>query len=166
MLRNAQQLLAIVRAAYPDFDSKSIFDDCSITNSDVDELACWWGKSLEANKHSSSNDIDHATTLNLLFKFSTRCQDLLSMAASNYNLNWMSTGIAVMSLASILSIFSFVPLLESSKLANLFFPVITVAYGIMMFASSYVEEEHNFWYWVASGWFLAIFIKGYVAFEC
>jgi hypothetical protein len=31
----------------------------------------------------------------------------------------------------------------------------------MMFASSYVEEEHNFWYWIASGWFFALFLKGY-----
>jgi ethanolaminephosphotransferase len=27
-----------------------------------------------------------------------------------------------------------------------------------MFATSYVEEEHNFWYWATSGWFLVLFI--------
>jgi ethanolaminephosphotransferase len=162
MLRNAQQLLTIVRAAYPDFGSKGTLEDCSAAGTDVDELACWWRKSLEANKHSLSNGIDHTITLGLLSKFSTRCQDFLSMAASNYNLNWMSTGIVVTFLAFVLSVFSFVPLLESSRLANSFFPIILLTYGIMMFASSYVEEEHHFWYWVASGWFIALFIKGYV----
>lgn len=164
MLQNARQLLAIVRAAYPDFDNKGVLYDCSAASTNVDELACWWGKYLVANKHSLNGDLDHAVTLDLLYRFSTRCQDFLSMAASNYNLDWMSTGIAVTFLASVASVFSFVPLLESSKLANWFFPAATLAYGIMMFASSYVEEEHHFWYWVASGWFIAIFIKGYIPF--
>lgn len=110
--------------------------------------------------------MDHAVTLGLLYKFSTRCQDFLSMAASNYNLNWMSAGIVVTLLALALSVFSFAPLVEKSMLANVFFPVITLAYGIMMFASSYVEEEHHFWYWIASGWFIAIYVKGYIIFIC
>lgn len=166
MLRNARQLLEIVRAAYPDFGNKGVLEDCSAASVDVDELACWWGKALEANKNSLGSGVDHTVTLDLLYKFSTRCQDFLSMAASNYNLNWMSAGVAVTLLALVLSVFSFVPLLESSKLANTFFPAITLAYGIMMFASSYVEEEHHFWYWVASGWFIAIYIKGYIIFTC
>lgn len=166
MLRNAQQLLAIVRVAYPDFGSKGALDDCSAASADVDELACWWGKALASNKHWLDGGVDHAVTLGLLYKFSTRCQDFLSMAASDYNLNWMSAGIAVTFSALMLSAFSFVPLLESSKLANVFFPAIMLAYGIMMFASSYVEEEHHFWYWVASGWFIAIYIKGYIIFIC
>lgn len=164
MLRNAQQLLAIVRAAYPDFGSKGILEDCSAASADVDELACWWGKALASNKRWPDSDVDHAVTLGLLYKFSTRCQDFLSIAASNYNLSWMSAGIAVTFSALMLSVFSFVPLLESSKLANVFLPTITLAYGIMMFASSYVEEEHHFWYWIASGWFIAIYIKGYTIF--
>jgi hypothetical protein len=28
----------------------------------------------------------------------------------------------------------------------------------MMFASSYVEEEHHYWYWVTSGWITYILI--------
>jgi ethanolaminephosphotransferase len=28
-----------------------------------------------------------------------------------------------------------------------------------MFASSYVEEEHNFWYWATSGWLSMLFIN-------
>ena len=29
---------------------------------------------------------------------------------------------------------------------------IIAGYGVMMFASSYVEEEHHFWYWTCSCW--------------
>lgn len=166
MFRNAEQLLAIVRAAYPDFDTKSELIDCSEVKADVDELACWWRKSLQAYKISKTSGIEHVIALDLLHRFSTRCQDILSMAASNYNLSWMSAGMVVTFFASLLSIFNFIPVLENSKLANLFLPAITLAYGIMMFASSYVEEEHHFWYWVASGWFIAIFINKYAILHC
>ena len=32
-------------------------------------------------------------------------------------------------------------------------------YGTMMFASSYVEEEHHFWYWASSGWLALLLLK-------
>ena len=32
-------------------------------------------------------------------------------------------------------------------------------YGTMMFASSYVEEEHHFWYWASSGWLALLVLK-------
>lgn len=34
---------------------------------------------------------------------------------------------------------------------------ITALYGIMMFASSYVEEEQHFWYWVTSAWLSSLY---------
>ena len=38
----------------------------------------------------------------------------------------------------------------------------TVAYSVMMFASSYVEEEHHFWYWAASAWLVYVSRKTWV----
>ena len=32
-------------------------------------------------------------------------------------------------------------------------------YGTLMFASSYVEEEHLFWYWIASGWLALLALR-------
>jgi len=75
----------------------------------------------------------------------------------------MATGITFVLLGFLCSLIGFVPILEKSRLANVMFFVMVMAYTIMMFASSYVEEEHNFWYWVASGWFFLLALRVYVS---
>ena len=37
--------------------------------------------------------------------------------------------------------------------------IVVSMYGTMMFASSYVEEEHHFWYWASSGWLALLLLK-------
>jgi ethanolaminephosphotransferase len=41
------------------------------------------------------------------------------------------------------------------------FLAVTVSFGAIMFASSYVEEEHQFWYWVTTSHFALAFIQRY-----
>ena len=44
-------------------------------------------------------------------------------------------------------------------MAGLCLLFVGIVYGAMMFASSYVEEEHHFWYWVLSGWLSLLVLK-------
>ena len=52
-----------------------------------------------------------------------------------------------------------VPSLLKLNSAGLWIASMTTAYGIMMFASSYVEEEQHFWYWIASAWIAWQYLK-------
>ncbi len=72
--------------------------------------------------------------------------------ASNYDMPRLFLGqvAAVAALAA-----AVIAAARSVNKAASFVPVsgILLAYGVMMFASSYVEEEHHFWYWATTAWF-------------
>lgn len=84
-------------------------------------------------------------------------QDTMSSAASNYDVSrlFLGTGLAV--LICTLSLFT-IPSLRSISSTGLYFFLTLALYAVLMFASSYVEEEHNFWYWITSGWFFYLFL--------
>lgn len=79
---------------------------------------------------------------------------MMSNAASEYDLRRLYAGIGI----TVVAAAALVPCIVSVTRENCVFVsacFITFLYGIMMFASSFVEEEHNFWYWIASsccGW--------------
>ena len=84
-------------------------------------------------------------------------QDVMSSAASNYDVPrlFLGTGLAI--LICILS-FLTVPSLRPISSAGLYYSLTLILYAVLMFASSYVEEEHNFWYWITSGWFFYLYL--------
>ena len=87
------------------------------------------------------------------------------MAASNYNLTLMTCGVIGLTLASILSLVSF--LFGAGSLSNVFHTllsnipttVLITLCCVQMFSTSFIEEEHNFWYWMASAWFFITMLK-------
>lgn len=83
----------------------------------------------------------------------------MSSTATNYNLQRLEGGIVLAALATIAGMSTFSTALLEAKTTGLWFSSIAIVYGIMMFASSYVEEEHHFWYWTSSGWLLWLFLK-------
>jgi len=91
---------------------------------------------------------------------SHKAQETLSSTASNYNVPLLMAGQAVAALAAAISLSVALPLLSYSVQSVAPFLSITITYGIMMFASSYVEEEQNFWYWASSGWLALLTLKG------
>lgn len=81
----------------------------------------------------------------------------MSSAASNYDVPRLFLGTAI---AVLICVFAFATLLllRLVSSAGLYYFLTLALYAVLMFASSYVEEEHNFWYWITSGWFSYLFI--------
>lgn len=74
----------------------------------------------------------------------------------------MFLGLALAGSSVALSLYNAAPLFaKTSTSSKLAFAIVTIAYGVMMFASSYVEEEQQFWYWACSGWLMLLAIKGW-----
>lgn len=86
---------------------------------------------------------------------------MLSSTASNYNMNRLVAGIVLGVFAVVLALVtsSAPPNTASSTMSML---QIAVPYVAMMFASSYVEEEQHFWYWVSSAWAVLQAFQRYV----
>jgi ethanolaminephosphotransferase len=84
-------------------------------------------------------------------------QEVMSSTASNYNVTRLLLGTALAFLTCVLSFFTLPPLRPLSS-AGLYYFLTLGLYIVLMFASSYVEEEHNFWYWITSGWFFYLFL--------
>jgi ethanolaminephosphotransferase len=138
-----------------------------------DKLACRWGnavasmaqeddslKQIHLNKvgrpHIESlNDTLHIKSANIA-KFMHDAQNIMSNAASNYDVPRLFLGTALALIVCILSFFT-LPAMRPTSDGFYYFLTLTL-YAVLMFASSYVEEEHNFWYWVTSGWFFYLFI--------
>lgn len=84
-------------------------------------------------------------------KFCRLAQKMLSSTASNYDMPRLVIGVVLgvlAILASLIATYIFVP----SMISLLPIALISSLYTVMMFASSYVEEEQHFWYWLTAGW--------------
>lgn len=79
--------------------------------------------------------------------------------ASNYDMSRLVTGQAL----AVVAVLCAMPATHNVSGQNLrtFLPFafVTLAYGVMMFASSYVEEEQHFWYWTATAWLALLGLK-------
>ena len=83
----------------------------------------------------------------------------MSSTASNYDLGRLNIGILLAALATVASLATAFTALLNARSTGLWTFSVTILYGVMMFASSYVEEEHHFWYWASSGWLGWVFFK-------
>ncbi|PYH48300.1 putative exocyst complex component Sec15 [Aspergillus saccharolyticus JOP 1030-1] len=102
--------------------------------------------------HNSNSIEDHAKLELALNHFLPLAQKLLISAASNYNFPHLLIGISIMALVVSLLLSDVCKLLSRSLHSGTFLAGLLICYGGMMFASSYVEEEHQFWNWAFTAW--------------
>ncbi|KAF3483593.1 phosphoethanolamine transferase 7 [Arthroderma uncinatum] len=159
---NAKQIINIVRQTYPSykFDSVTPSSSCDDdSKTDVVELECKWQKAQQLISQSAGDTKFSTAIESSLLEFLRTAQVMMSSTASNYNLTSLYQGIAFSGLAFFLSLYAFVQKGCNGSAAVGYASVILSGYGALMFASSYVEEEHHFWYWMASGWIFYLYWK-------
>lgn len=154
LIRNARQILNIVTAAFgPEmFDAQSNVDPCILDPTEVNELACEWRKiDQQASSLASAAEVS-PEWLSATSTWLRKAQDLMSSMASNYDMSrlYIGQGLAIAGLVASVAAAASLGAHKKGSLIPLF--LITILYGIMMFASSYVEEEQHFWYWSSTLW--------------
>ncbi|KAF2172754.1 hypothetical protein M409DRAFT_62460 [Zasmidium cellare ATCC 36951] len=163
--RNARQIMKIVEKTYggEGFERRvEIFKKENHATGEMCEekaegearLACLWAYAGNVLESRSSDTAKQAT----LMAFLLEAQETLSGTASSYNIPLMVGGMALTTFIVILSLHSF-PRFWPPSTAGISLALTTLLYGIMMFASSYVEEEQQFWYWVTPAWILLFTVQ-------
>ncbi|KAL9080277.1 MAG: hypothetical protein Q9157_000927 [Trypethelium eluteriae] len=162
LLQNARQVLNIVQATFPDEDyNGEHVQTYGKPSSGGAELALKWRKVdglVKAKARGAQLRQEHLKPL--VIDFLKSAQDLLSSTASNYNVAFLALGIFISALATLFTL-AIVPLGWPPRAEGYFFVSVTLTYSVMMFASSYVEEEQHFWYWITGGWIVFLYLKSH-----
>ena len=164
LVENAQQLLHIIRANYGGevFDLRALALSQSISHDGIlgrepagveEELVQEWAEILYYLQHDLSQDPTRAEQR--LYGFLHLAQDAMSSTASSYDLPRMVTGMGIAAVA-LLHAFASLPSIWPPGFASSSFATTSLLYGVMMFASSYVEEEQHFWYWLTPAWVIIL----------
>ncbi|WPH00836.1 Hypothetical protein R9X50_00366600 [Acrodontium crateriforme] len=133
--------------------------DGPLIHDEDERLACLYELAQRRLAEAASSAIENTDPVeSVLLDFLELAQDALSNAASTYNIPQMASGIFTIAIALAFTLLSF-PAFRISTSAAFYFGLISVLYGIMMFATSYVEEEQQLWYWLTPCWVVLLTIK-------
>lgn len=161
--QNAKQILRIVTSAFGEEsfaaslekfkarEPSSLAAACQDAAEGEEELACKW-----ALAEGRGEDDDAAVSA--LHDFLAAAQESMSSTASSYDIPRMAAGMAISLTGVLLALVSF-PSLWPPGFAGGFLALLAVLYGVMMFASSYVEEEQHFWYWLTPAWLVLLAVR-------
>ncbi|KAL6231464.1 hypothetical protein BDW75DRAFT_44334 [Aspergillus navahoensis] len=168
LVENAKQLLKTLKETYPthSFEDGTLPASCyGDSLRGLDRAHCAWVQAQELlRQHDAvaSNGIDVQTEIeSSLLHFLRSSQEVMSGAASNYDLRYLSLGICITGLAVLFSIPATYKALSIHRNPGLFLIIGILLYGAMMFASSYVEEEQQFWYWLFTGWAFYLHVRSF-----
>ena len=157
--RNARQMTKIVEATFGEekFVAATEYHGTNDQSTACDglseaqqQLACLWSRTKIVYGRTGE-DIE-------LMRYMYAVQETLSSTASSYDISRMVGGMTVAGVSLVLSTLAFSQLWPPT-LAGSFLAGMTLLYGIMMFASSYVEEEQHFWYWLTPAWLALLAIR-------
>lgn len=161
LYENALQMYDIATATFSDTFTRGEHDlSCdggALT--DEERLSCAWLRLGHAAKRAQSGENGYDGAIKAAHKFLKLGQEVLSGTASNYDLTKMYSGIALAGLASVLSLIGGRSHFLKPGVDEISFIVLTGTYAITMFASSYVEEEQQFWYWILGAWLTVLQCK-------
>ncbi|KAF2868408.1 GPI ethanolamine phosphate transferas-like protein 2 [Massariosphaeria phaeospora] len=152
LLRNARQVKKIVEATHPglSFSDEVQEMDCEKSLTDGETLACKWQRVVQI--------MSSVATIHPKMRFLHEAQETMSSTASNYDVSRLVLGTSLGFVSFILAFLALPPLTPITS-TGIFYTATLILYSILMFASSYVEEEHNFWYWATSAWYFYLFIR-------
>ncbi|KAL8791432.1 MAG: hypothetical protein Q9213_000048 [Squamulea squamosa] len=151
--QNAEQVLGVVQETFStvSFDDNPHSEACEDIAFDGARLACLWFR-VRTLGYIKGQQHDEKTEEAALHAFLVQGQKVMSNTASNYSIGKLYLGTATGALAMLWTSVRLSSVLLQKWIFGAWFSLVILAYGITMFASSYVEEEHQYWYLVASTW--------------
>ncbi|KAG5929377.1 hypothetical protein E4U42_006117 [Claviceps africana] len=156
LVRNAKQILGIVTATFGDelfeLSGGNNKDPCLLDSTDIHNLACEWQRLIKQTDDMLGASHVDPEWFNGMLLWLRNAQQMMSGMASNYDLFKLALGLGLAAAAAICSIVATFSFVKHGQLVAWPISMVTVLYGVMMFASSFVEEEQHFWYWTLTMW--------------
>ncbi|VBB87056.1 Putative GPI ethanolamine phosphate transferase [Podospora comata] len=156
LMRNADQIMQVAHAAFGQKMYEWSFKEDGKPETDDEKLAAGYMEfeQLYQQVYRGASPDLYQEMIPKAGNWLHEAQSFLSGMASNYDTPQMLLGFGIALSALVLA------LISSPTLPPIPFSLVTLAYGAMMFASSYVEEEQHFWYWGTTAWFGYLLVRG------
>lgn len=160
LLENTVQIQNVIKMAYPKFSANG--DKINkVSGANGAELGSSALERLEYEFIAAglSMSPDEKSTMTH-YKFLHSAQSLMSGAASSYKLSMLYSGTLVAAIACFASaVVAYYTLSTSRHSPTGILFITSMLHGAMIFASSFVEEEQQFWYWITTAWAVYIHLK-------
>ncbi len=119
------------------------------------------GVEFTSQSPSSSHKAALTFFLKSCLQWLRKAQSIMSRIASNYTMEQMGFGLTLATLGFILAVITAFRTTKDDFRSWAPFWLITASYCIMTFATSYVEEEHQFWYWSLTPYLVFIGLRSF-----